>query len=172
MRSNVRACKRRGKTLIDIHRMNRLATCSSERYLSDTVFPMDSSSTTRTPADTFIERWSRAEASERANAQLFLSELSDLLEVPRPSNTHADGYTFEFPVKIPLRDGSLGDGRIDLYRRDAFVLEAKQYATLRTRRVRNPTLPASWNRQASISRPRRAAQRAVLFVAVELGTTP
>jgi hypothetical protein len=89
---------------------------------------MDSSSTTPTPADTFIERWSRAEASERANAQLFLSELCDLLEVPRPSNTHSDGYTFEFPVKIPLRDGSLGDGRIDLYRRDAFVLEAKQYA--------------------------------------------
>lgn len=89
---------------------------------------MDSSSTTRTPADAFIERWSRAEASERANAQLYLSELSDLLEVPRPSNTHADGYSFEFPVKIPLRDGSLGDGRIDLYRRDAFVLEAKQYA--------------------------------------------
>jgi hypothetical protein len=79
-------------------------------------------------AETFIERWSRAEASERANAQLFLSELCDLLEVPRPSNTHADGYTFEFPVKIPLGDGSLGDGRIDLYRRDAFVLEAKQYA--------------------------------------------
>ena len=89
---------------------------------------MTAPSTTRTPADTFIERWLRAEASERANAQLFLSELSDLLEVPRPSNTHADGYTFEFPVKIPLRDGSLGDGRIDLYRRDAFVLEAKQYA--------------------------------------------
>ncbi|MFZ0436037.1 MAG: DNA methyltransferase [Chthoniobacterales bacterium] len=89
---------------------------------------MTTPSSTPTPADAFIERWSRAEASERANAQLFLSELSDLLEVPRPSNTHADGYTFEFPVKIPLRDGSLGDGRIDLYRRDAFVLEAKQYA--------------------------------------------
>ena len=87
-------------------------------------FSNDSPATT----DAFIQRWSRAEASERANAQLFLSELCDLLEVPRPSNTHADGYTFEFPVKIPLGDGSLGDGRIDLYRRDAFVLEAKQYA--------------------------------------------
>lgn len=76
-------------------------------------------STTPTAADAFIGRWSRAEASERANAQLFLSELCDLLEVPRPSNTHADGYTFEYPVKIPLGDGSLGDGRIDLYRRDA-----------------------------------------------------
>ncbi len=89
---------------------------------------MDSASATPTAADAFIGRWSRAEASERANAQLFLSELCDLLEVPRPSNTHADGYTFEYPVKIPLGDGSLGDGRIDLYRRDAFVLEAKQYA--------------------------------------------
>ena len=85
--------------------------------------------------EAFIERWSRAEASERANAQLFLSELSDLLEVPRPSNTHADGYTFEFPVKIPLGDGSLGDGRIDLYRRDAFVLEAKQYADAQNKEV-------------------------------------
>jgi hypothetical protein len=89
---------------------------------------MDSDSTTSPAAKAFIERWSRAEASERANAQLFLSELCDLLEVPRPSNTHADGYTFEYPVKIPLGDGSLGDGRIDLYRRNAFVLEAKQYA--------------------------------------------
>jgi len=89
---------------------------------------MASPSETPTAIDAFIARWSRAEASERANAQLFLSELCDLLEVPRPSNTHADGYTFEYPVKIPLGDGSLGDGRIDLYRRDAFVLEAKQYA--------------------------------------------
>lgn len=89
---------------------------------------MASPSETPTATDAFIARWSRAEASERANAQLFLSELCDLLEVPRPSNTHADGYTFEYPVKIPLGDGSLGDGRIDLYRRDAFVLEAKQYA--------------------------------------------
>ena len=76
----------------------------------------------------FIERWSRAEASERANAQQFLIELADLLEVPRPSNTHADGYTFEYPVKIPLGDGSFTDGRLDLYRRGSFVLEAKQYA--------------------------------------------
>ncbi len=81
-----------------------------------------------TSAEAFIERWSRAEASERANAQQFLIELADLLEVPRPSNTHADGYSFEYPVKIPLGDGSFADGRLDLYRRGSFVLEAKQYA--------------------------------------------
>jgi hypothetical protein len=32
----------------------------------------------------FLERWERSGASERANYQLFLSELCDLLEVPRP----------------------------------------------------------------------------------------
>jgi hypothetical protein len=77
--------------------------------------------------DAFIARWSSAGASERANAQLFLAELADLLGVPRPGNDHADGYSFEFPVKIPTGPGQSTDGRIDLYRRGAFVLEAKQF---------------------------------------------
>ena len=79
-------------------------------------------------AESFIARWSQAEASERANAQQFLIELADVLEVPRPSNTHSDGYSFEFPVKIPRGDGTSTEGRIDLYRRASFVLEAKQFA--------------------------------------------
>ena len=32
----------------------------------------------------FISRWSKAGPSERANSQLFLSELCDLLAVPHP----------------------------------------------------------------------------------------
>jgi len=76
----------------------------------------------------FLARWSAAGASERANAQLFLTELTDLLGVPRPGNDHAAGYSFEFPVKIPLGPDGTTDGRIDLYRRGAFVLEAKQFA--------------------------------------------
>ena len=56
-------------------------------------------------AESFIARWSQAEASERANAQQFLIELADLLGVPRPSNTHSDGYSFEFPVRIPAATG-------------------------------------------------------------------
>ena len=79
--------------------------------------------------DAFIDHWSNAEASERANAQLFLAELTDLLGVPRPGNTHADGYSFEFPVRIPTGPDTHTDGRIDLYRRGSFVLEAKQFAT-------------------------------------------
>jgi len=34
--------------------------------------------------ETFITRWQKSGASERANYALFLSELCDLLEVPRP----------------------------------------------------------------------------------------
>ncbi|MCE9611018.1 MAG: hypothetical protein K8R23_12560 [Chthoniobacter sp.] len=81
--------------------------------------------------DTFIAHWAKAEASERANAQLFLTELADLLGVPRPSNSHADGYSFEFPVKIPTGPGTFTDGRLDLYRRGCFVLEAKQFADVK-----------------------------------------
>ena len=32
----------------------------------------------------FISRWSKASPSERANSELFLSELCDLLAVPHP----------------------------------------------------------------------------------------
>jgi hypothetical protein len=81
----------------------------------------------RENVEAFIERWSKAEASERANAQLFLSEFTDLLGVPRPANSHAAGYSFEFPVKIPVGPGAETEGRIDLYRRGSFVLEAKQF---------------------------------------------
>ena len=77
--------------------------------------------------DAFIERWSRAAASERANAQQFVIELADLLGVPRPGNDHDAGYSFEFPLKIPRADGTFTQGFIDLYRRRSFVLEAKQF---------------------------------------------
>lgn len=68
---------------------------------------------------------------ERARQRAaFLAELADLLAVPRPGNSHASGYSFEFPVKIPIGPigpGGTTDGRIDLYRRGCFVLEAKQF---------------------------------------------
>jgi len=78
----------------------------------------------------FLRRWEASGAAERANYQLFLSELCDLLGVPRPEPTKPDdrenGYVFERSVTFQHGDGSTSTGRIDLYRRGCFVLEAKQ----------------------------------------------
>ena len=88
--------------------------------------------TTPQQVEDFISHWEKAEASERANAQPFLIGLARILGVPEPSNSHADGYTFEFPVKIPTGPDTVTEGRIDLYRRASFVLEAKQFCLLYT----------------------------------------
>ncbi|MDK9718061.1 MAG: hypothetical protein OEL57_09170 [Trichlorobacter sp.] len=78
----------------------------------------------------FLLRWESSGAAERANYQLFLSELCDLLTVPRPEPTRPDdrenAYVFERSVTFQHGDGSTSIGRIDLYRRGCFVLEAKQ----------------------------------------------
>jgi hypothetical protein len=84
------------------------------------------------PVANFISRWSAAGASERANYVLFLTELCDLLGVPQPDPAADDSahnaYVFERAVTFHHRDGKTSTGRIDLYRRGCFVLEAKQYA--------------------------------------------
>ncbi len=78
----------------------------------------------------FIRRWEQSGAAERANYQLFLSELCELLEVPRPDPAVADdsqnAYVFERAVTFRNPDGSCSPGWIDLYKRGCFVLEAKQ----------------------------------------------
>jgi len=81
-----------------------------------------------TPAalQAFITKWELSGAAERANAQLFLAELCDVLEVDRPqpkTPTEADNaYVFEKPV--PSASGTTNF--IDLYKRGCFVLETKQ----------------------------------------------
>lgn len=79
------------------------------------------------PVQAFISRWASATPSERANSQLFLSELCDVLGVPHPDATAANGYSFEFDVTQHHPDGSATPGRIDLYKRGCFVLESKQF---------------------------------------------
>src|SRR5256885_461274 len=78
----------------------------------------------------FIARWKESAAAERANYQLFLSELCDVLEVERPKPAQADDaqntYVFERAVTFDNGDGTTSTGRIDLYKRGSFVLEAKQ----------------------------------------------
>jgi hypothetical protein len=47
--------------------------------------PWESIATSVSPAiEAFITRWENSGAAERANYQMFLSELCDILEVPRP----------------------------------------------------------------------------------------
>lgn len=80
--------------------------------------------------DAFLLRWGKAGGSERANYQLFLTELCTLLELPHPepagNDTRDNAYVFERRVVMPQADGSSNNGFIDLYRRGSFVLEAKQ----------------------------------------------
>ncbi|WP_299700529.1 DNA methyltransferase [uncultured Pontibacter sp.] len=88
---------------------------------------------TPTPAiQSFITRWKASGASERANYQLFLSELCELLgvEKPRPASdkVHEATYTFERPVVFDDGEGKTSTNFIDLYKKDCFVLEAKQGA--------------------------------------------
>ncbi len=82
--------------------------------------------------DAFIERWRAAGANERANFQPFAAELCDILGVERPNvrtpDPEFDDYGFEYPVTFAAPDGSTTQGRIDLYKRGCFVLEAKQGA--------------------------------------------
>jgi hypothetical protein len=94
--------------------------------------PSNPPSETDAPAAAFIARWSKSGAAERANYQLFLSELCDLLAVPRPEpsgpDDSANAYVFEKTVAFQHGDGSSSAGRIDLYKRACYVLEAKQGA--------------------------------------------
>lgn len=81
--------------------------------------------------DAFIDRWSAARGgAERANYQMFLSELCEALDLPRPDpasdDTAGNDYVFERGVKRRESEGAASTLRIDLYKRGCFILEAKQ----------------------------------------------
>jgi hypothetical protein len=81
--------------------------------------------------ESFIARWSGQEGGqERSNYSMFLRELCEVIEAPIPnpaSATHAfNDYVFERVVERKRPDGTMERGRIDLYKRDCFILEAKQ----------------------------------------------
>jgi SAM-dependent methyltransferase len=81
--------------------------------------------------EAFIARWtSREGGAERANYQMFLSELCDLLGVPRPEPAGAErahnDYVFERAVRRRESDELAASRRVDLYKRGCFILEAKQ----------------------------------------------
>ena len=80
--------------------------------------------------DAFINRWKGVSGSERANYQLFITELCAVLNLPQPepasNDTRDNAYVFERRIIFSHGDGSESNGFIDCYRRASFVLEAKK----------------------------------------------
>ncbi len=79
----------------------------------------------------FISRWTAREGgAERANYMMFLGELCSVLGVQHPDPADADrshnDYVFERAVRPRESDGGTAPKRIDLYKKGAFILEAKQ----------------------------------------------
>ncbi len=78
----------------------------------------------------FIADWRETGGSELANTQLFINGLTQLLGADPPRGAKADDatndYVFERRVFQDNGDGTESFGRIDCYKRDCFVLEAKQ----------------------------------------------
>ena len=64
----------------------------------------------------FIARWAAAAGTERANYQLFVTELCDLLGVPKPDpariETRDNAYVFERRVEFAHGDGTRGRMRV------------------------------------------------------------
>jgi hypothetical protein len=80
--------------------------------------------------DEFIAKWKPSGGNERANTQMFVTDLCELLALPKPEPTQSDtgvnDYVFERHVIKEEIGGGTSNGWIDLYKRDAFILEAKQ----------------------------------------------
>lgn len=80
--------------------------------------------------DTFIAKWAAAGAAERANKDMFLTELCGVLGVAPPNpamgDAERDTYVFEREARLSHEGGEATIGRIDLYKQGCFILEAKQ----------------------------------------------
>lgn len=78
----------------------------------------------------FIALWSTSGASERANKDSYLKDLADVLGVPHPAPCtgvrELDTYVFEADSIVHHEGGTVSIGKMDLYKADCFVLEAKQ----------------------------------------------
>ena len=78
----------------------------------------------------FITRWQGSGAAERSNYALFISELCDLLEVPRPDpsseKSEENDYVIDRAFTRKDKDDHSSTVYLDLYKRGHFVLETKQ----------------------------------------------
>ena len=80
--------------------------------------------------NSFIADWAVTGGSELANTQSFVNGLAALIGVDPPKGSQPgdsqNDYVFERRVFQDNGDGTTSFGRLDAYKRDCFVLEAKQ----------------------------------------------
>jgi hypothetical protein len=77
----------------------------------------------------FVTRWQTSSGSERANYQMFFTELCDALGVERPNVNGSAAmvpYCFDKHITIYHPSGKKTPGYIDFYKADHFLIEAKQ----------------------------------------------
>ena len=88
--------------------------------------------------DSFITRWSKSAAAERANKDHFVLDLCEALDVPKPEPTTGDPehdrYVFEHDAKILHDGGKITIGKIDLFKEGSLILEAKQGSTEKSKK--------------------------------------
>lgn len=125
--------------------------------MSQSEKPISNQSSTDTSGlqriETFISRWESSGAAERANYQMFLSELCDLLEIPRPDPTTSDPeknlYVFDRAITRTSPDGSSVTNYIDLYKAGHFVCETKQGSDDSGGDVRSPSSKVGHGKRGS-----------------------
>ncbi|MHA6689310.1 class I SAM-dependent DNA methyltransferase [Devosia sp. A449] len=97
--------------------------------------------------DALIAEATASGGSERANYQLFIAGLCDVLDVPRPAMSQEanarNDYVFERSLDYRHPDGSTTKLYVDCYKRGSFVLEAKQSARRQVEDVRTADLYGS-----------------------------
>ncbi|MBN9249090.1 MAG: class I SAM-dependent DNA methyltransferase [Mesorhizobium sp.] len=93
----------------------------------------------RAQLETLIAEAKASGGSELANYQLFVIGLCEALGLGRPAMAQEanelNDYVFERRVDFKHPDGSRTAGRIDCYRRGAFILEAKQSGKRKARKL-------------------------------------
>jgi hypothetical protein len=106
--------------------------------LSTEANPCDSSATA---VEAFIQKWQGKDGGERANYQLFITELCALIGTAPPEPASSDhtqnAYVFERQVEFANAGSAEGSsktfGYIDCYKRGSFVFETKQGVEKKTR---------------------------------------
>ena len=115
-----------------------------------------------TTLDDLIAEASASGGSERANYQLFIAGLCDVLGVPRPGmsqETNAlNDYVFERSLDYRHPDGSVTKLYVDCYKRGHFVLEAKQSARRETMDPRQGDMFGSEAQSRKLGHARRGSR--------------